>query len=405
MKKIQGLFRAFLTSHWVLFVAFFALTAQIGYRYVRGDGTAASVTCWDSTYIVRDCTAGEISAVGFPLTTDTIVAGDDDQILFGDDSDGIIEYISGTDIFSITHPTGSLTVSALVNLSLVGSSVVGLTSDTTDILISPTPTAGASGTVISLDTTLLAMNGSDTVNFFDLLPENTANHTGTGNTLNLLNIAAIAGDANSNLTAINIGALTGTAGAAGEVEAAISFGTGWDFELRNSGGALDYDSSSIHIFYAAGAELLRITNANAITTGTVPIGRQPTAAGSTAQFGTYNSAPGAANGSDNYAGFRLNAFTDANHTGTGNFWSGVDAEAITTPDAQIIHAALRVGTGWDAILMAQVKTAAWSAAENPPTNEVAFFLDESGANCNFTARLSDGTEVVLGVLVVAGDCP
>jgi hypothetical protein len=77
---------------------------------------------------------------------------------------------------------------------------------------------------------LNAMNGSDTVTELYIDVAN-ADHTGTGNTLNLIETIAITGDANSNLNAILIGALTGTAGAASEVETAINIGAGWDYGL------------------------------------------------------------------------------------------------------------------------------------------------------------------------------
>lgn len=53
------------------------------------------------------------------------------------------------------------------------------------------------------------------------------------NSVSLIDVAAITGDAQVSLTAISIGALTGT----GATENAISFGAGWDAELKLGNGA------------------------------------------------------------------------------------------------------------------------------------------------------------------------
>ena len=50
------------------------------------------------------------------------------------------------------------------------------------------------------------------------------NASGGTNTANLINVAAVTGDAEVTLNAINIGALTGT----GAAEYALSIGAGWD---------------------------------------------------------------------------------------------------------------------------------------------------------------------------------
>ena len=81
--------------------------------------------------------------------------------------------------------------------------------------------------------TLTAMDGSDTQYGIRLQIVN-ANHTSTSNTLNLFETDAITGDANANLNALNIGALTGTTGAASEVETAILVGTGWDIDVNGT---------------------------------------------------------------------------------------------------------------------------------------------------------------------------
>ena len=399
----------------------------------------------------------------------------------------------------LADTTALITGAGTLTVSLADSFTVnpdGTASNGTFIL-QDMDTASASINGLAYSATVGAMNGSDTLNG-QLITLTNADHTSTGNTVNLLNIAAITGDAESNLNAINIGALTGTSGAAGEVEAAVNFGAGWDFDLYKPSGsfiaslagavetvagppsagasgtviswaatltAMDNsdtvnflsvaptnanhtgssnvlngislgnitgdaeateqglllgtgwdtdirfadtnaliviaDTGKIDINDSGGNQVFTISDVNA--NGLASLSSQITVT-STRGF-NIQTPTGVLNGSDDVAGFTWWAFTDANHSGAANYLSAFRAEAITTPDTHAIHSALRVSTGWDAIIMAQVKTAAWGAAENPPANEVAFFLDESGANCNLTARLSDGTEILVVALVVAGDCP
>ena len=97
--------------------------------------------------------------------------------------------------------------------------------------------AGASANLATISSTLGIFNGSDTFNALSLELTN-VNHTGTGNTVNLIGIAAITGDANSNLNAINIGTLTGTSGAAGETENLLKLGDGWDAFIEGPAVAL-----------------------------------------------------------------------------------------------------------------------------------------------------------------------
>ena len=100
-----------------------------------------------------------------------------------------------------------------------------------------TNAAGASANLATISSTLGIFNGSDTVNGLSLEVTN-VNHTGTGNTVNLITLAAITGDANSNLNGISIGALTGTTGAASEAEVAINIANGWDLGLDVADGGI-----------------------------------------------------------------------------------------------------------------------------------------------------------------------
>lgn len=169
MNKIHKVFKKIFAGHWVLVFAFFALTAQVGYRYVRpgSSRTVGSATCWSAAYTINDCAAG--APVGGSGTADRIVK------------------------FTAASTIG--------NSSLIDAGV---------------PAASASGDIIDLTATLNIANGSDTISAYDIALTN-ANHTGTGNTVNGINIAAITGDADATENGINIG-------------------TGWDVALDASNG-------------------------------------------------------------------------------------------------------------------------------------------------------------------------
>jgi hypothetical protein len=125
--------------------------------------------------------------------------------------------------------------------------------------------------------------------------------------------------------------------------------------------------------------------------------------------GTYT----AQDGSDEVSFFQVDDFTDAAHTGTGNIMTGFSVEAITSPDTNMLHTALRTESGWDAFALVDVDTGGWGAADDPPTNSVAIYVDESAdrgagtgtADCAVIVRLPSGTEIALTpVLVTDGGC-
>ncbi len=143
------------------------------------------------------------------LSGDGTIVGDNIFLGFGDSDDWQIEFISANDELRIQHSGG------------------------TNVVLFDVPVAAASQNYLSLTATALIANGSETVAGVDINIIN-ANHTGTGNTLNLLSFAALTGDANSNLNGILIGALTGTTGAdtPPETEYAINIGAGWDSDIE-----------------------------------------------------------------------------------------------------------------------------------------------------------------------------
>src|SRR3990172_1505074 len=87
--------------------------------------------------------------------------------------------------------------------------------------------------------TMVAADGSDTKNMLFLDVEN-VNHTGTGNTINVIAIDDIVGDANANTNGIFIDTFTGTVGAAGELESAIRINSGWDSGILFDDNLTDY---------------------------------------------------------------------------------------------------------------------------------------------------------------------
>jgi len=124
--------------------------------------------------------------------------------------------------------------------------------------LTPVNAAGGSLDALTLSGTLGNFDGSDTFRglFLDYVK---GSHTGTTNNTVILDIDAIAGDAETNTYAIRIGNMTGTTGSASEVEQAIEIGTGWD-------AGIDFVDDTAKIIHS-GATSLDLTS----TSGTVTI--------------------------------------------------------------------------------------------------------------------------------------
>jgi len=97
----------------------------------------------------------------------------------------------------------------------------------------------SSGFLMSLTGTVGVADGGETIDGLVVNLTN-ANHTGTGNFFSHLKIAPGVGDANANMNGILIQALTGTVGAAGEIEAAINIASGWDTGILLDDNLTDY---------------------------------------------------------------------------------------------------------------------------------------------------------------------
>jgi hypothetical protein len=137
--------------------------------------------------------------------------------------------LGGTDYNATIQPNASQAAAATITLPSYTTTLLGSGANTFTGLqaITAVNAAGGSADVLTLSGTLGAFDGTDTFRGIYLNYTN-ANHTSTGNTVALIDVPAITGDANSNFYGIRFGNFTGTTGAASEVEYAISIGTGFD---------------------------------------------------------------------------------------------------------------------------------------------------------------------------------
>ncbi|MGH9365258.1 MAG: hypothetical protein ACRD1B_08355 [Thermoanaerobaculia bacterium] len=281
--------------------------------------SGATVTVTGNTSVVVDSSNNVISLVATDHGTTTPLAGQTIHLFPGDTFAVTAREVgeAGTE-FRVFHPLG----------------------------------AGESGDYGLLSGFLPSLNGSDTVHFFRLAPSSAVS-SGAGNIINGLRIDQF-----------------DTPGV-GTVESALSVGSGWE-------------------------NFLSMNNAFVSVAG-------PPAGSASGTVASIAATLNAMNGGDTVTFFDIIP-TNGNHTGAGNVLKGYNVPSITA-DAQAVATTNYSGSGWDAFVISEVDANGWSADDDPPTNSVALYFDESGANCNLIARLSDATEIVVSVLVVAGDCP
>jgi hypothetical protein len=243
-------------------------------------------------------------------------------------------------------------------------------------------TAGASANPYDYTGTLGIMDGSDDFTLFDVNVTN-ADHSSTGNTVQVLDVANITGDADA-------------------TEVALQVGTGWDYGMSS-----------------ASPVLLSSTVEQTLTNG----------AGASANPWDYTATAGIMDGSDSLSVLDIN-LTNANHTGTAatNTVRAVDIAGMTA-DANAYENAIYFGAGWDSDLDAQtslelavddvvvVTLTDPAGADSGNTNEMLEVagttpIDTSGTNIhNFVtidAAIGDssaGTNSVRGVQVdnITGD--
>lgn len=217
--------------------------------------------------------------------------------------------------------------------------------------------------------TVAVMDGSDDYAMLEIDVVN-GNHTSTGNTLNLLEFTALTGDAEANLNAILIGALTGTTGSAGERETAINIADGWDNEFYFEGTTAIFNqvTGGSYIFNSAGTAFFTLAETSAPT---AHLHLNPTVFfnNSTTTMLIAPTASAAMLGSDDVAIFQVSVPALAS-TGTGNTISAIEVSAITgdanqntngiligaltgtTGASGEVEYAINVGSGWDAVLAA-----------------------------------------------------
>lgn len=339
--------------------------------------------CFNSSGAFICAPVGGGAAVGGSGTADTVPKWTGASTLGNSNitDDGTVVDINGT-VVSAT-PTNLFFVQPADN--------------STNFQVNPAPTAGSGGTVLQGAAILNAMNGSDTVDGF-LISITNANHTGAGNNLNGLRIDSDATDPDATETAVRVG---------GGFDNGILFVNGLlqpQTNIRSSSGPLTFTVGTVvpisfsmvtdfagndqaHFSLNTGLSILRGVGVGSIV------------------------APSALDGNDVTSFIRYGGFTDPNHTSTGNVTSVVRADTITSPDAQAIHVVINQDAGWNALALVNAG-GAWGPADNPPTNKVAWFIDEAtnrtggaGADCVWVARLSNGTEISATVLVTDGACP
>ena len=167
------------------------------------------------------------------------------------------------------------------------------------------PLASSGGDIEDFTLTLAIQNGSDAFALWDVNLTN-ANHTGSSNTVRVLDIAGVTADAQSQENAIEIAA-------------------GWDVDLD-------------------GATSLEVGVDNTV----VLTAKDPATADSAATTNGLNvayAAPVDTTGTNTHNALNI-AAVSANATGGTNTINGIDIDAITG-DAQITENAINVGTGYD----------------------------------------------------------
>lgn len=341
--------------------------------------TGNTVQAIDIAGITADADATEIAVkigagwdYGLDLDGNAVVIGADAGVTLDETSD---------DVVALTMGAGAGTFSVLTGNLKVGNGSPGTAQDGEDAYVEGglevdgtgkfdgavnlTQTNAANGSANPLDYTATAgaMDGSDDLTIVDINLTN-ADHAGSSNTVQAIDIAAITGDADA-------------------TETAIAVGTGWDYGLdlngtpviigADAGVTLDETSDDVvALTLGAGSGTLSVLTGNLKvgngSPGTAQDGEDAYVEGGFEVDGTVkldgevdltlvNAANGSANpidytgtlgtmdNSDDFTAVDIN-ITNANHAGSGNTVQAIDIAGITA-DAEATETAIKVGAGWD----------------------------------------------------------
>lgn len=261
---------------------------------------------------------------------------------------------------------------------------------------------------MELGTTLGAMNGADTdqILFIDV---GNADHTGGGNTLNILEIDAITGDANSYLNAIYVGALTGTAPAVAETEYAINIQGGWDHDIffTDPGTLVTATGGSITLETLDAASSWHIEGGAGRTNGLMGSGTVLDIDHGVTSFMTLSTTLTA---NDNAGDQRNVLFLDTDiPNGTGGLITGIWIDEVVD-DVDTIDSAIVVEGGWDSAIT--IFDRGGVATSNPLTGSIFIYLDDDadysgggGNDCALIARDNGGNNTVIATITLNGACP
>ncbi len=332
-----------------------------------------------------------------------------------------------------TFPNATGTVALTTDIGGTTNRVSKFTSATaqgdSNLLNEDTPGEGVSGDSLTLFGVMEIMDGADTVNMF-LVDVTNANHTGAGNILNGIEFDAITGDAEAAENAISVqdgwdtfltvdeGVDTATftvptltadrtytfpdqSGTVAMAADVTSFPLSSNTQVTNSGVEMQFGGTSAAI---------------SGTTTTLTLEEQGStykineiAAGAGGDYQQLFGLQTAMNGTDSTNGLRLQ-FSGANHTGASNQFNAIEISGLSA-DVDARETALNIGSGWDYATIIATATIT-PPAQNPAGDSVGFFIDEdtdrvatATNDCALVARLSDGTEINVAILVTDGGCP
>jgi hypothetical protein len=243
--------------------------------------------------------------------------------------------------------------------------------------------------------TITAMTGSNEIIVLDINVDN-ADHTGSANFLYGLNVDDITADAQA-------------------TEIGLRISDGWDSQLildattprMEFGDSLSSQFLISSPVAQGGGTVITIAGASAAVPA-VKIQGYQWLSGNQESLQIVPAFHGAMNGSDRMTYIDIEAFTDADHTGTGNIKTGLNAGTITSPDTHTINTVISMDDGWDAFALLDVGDTAWAATDSVPAGSVALFVQEgvnASADCQLIARLANDTEIVVATLVSADVCP